>query len=46
MSLCEGDVVQYDKLRYGLVDVFIIKLINFAARVEAERNSKPSGLPI
>lgn len=46
MALCDGDVVQYNAIRYGLVDVFLIKLINFASRVEAERNSKPSGLPV
>lgn len=44
MALCDGDVIQYNAIRYGTCDVFLIKLINFASKVERERPE--SGLPI
>lgn len=45
MALCDGDVNQYTAIRYGTVDIFLIKLLNFATKIEAQGSGKSSNLP-
>lgn len=45
MALCDGDVNQYAAIKYGSVDVFVIKLINFAHKVEAQSGGQSSAMP-
>lgn len=46
MALCDGDAVQYEAIRFGSVDLFLIKLTNFASKIEAKEKDSLKGLPV
>jgi hypothetical protein len=46
MALCDGDALQYEAIRFGSVDLFLIKLTNFATRIEAQDKDSLKGLPV
>jgi hypothetical protein len=45
MALCDGDVTQYNIIRFGTVDIFLIKLLNFATKKEAQGSGQSGSMP-
>lgn len=39
MSICEGDVVQFNEIKSGSVELYIIKIDNFVTHIERIRKA-------
>lgn len=43
MSICEGDVLQFNEIKSGSVDVYLVKLDNFVTQIERQEKARSKG---